>query len=140
MPATLNRYLTIFISTTSLSVSLLATDKQTSQTPHVTVELRAIGDCSDPATSEPMPSETKDGIEQICLKQTVIVDENDIADARTAKDGVEHTELTLDFNDKGAARMRKATLAMIGERVGLIVNGKVLAVAVIRAVLRTILC
>jgi preprotein translocase subunit SecD len=135
MPTTLSRYFTIFISAISLSVSLLATDKQTSQTPHVTVELRAIGDCSDPATSEPMPSETKGDTDLVCLKQSVIVDENDIADARATKDGLADPELTLKFNDKGAARLRKTTLALIGARVALMVNGKIFAVAVIKEAL-----
>lgn len=111
----------------------LGADKPGGKSNHVAVELRAIGDCSDPDTSEPLryKQSDKDAEEQICLKASILVDENDIADAGAMK-GIGKPELLLRFNDKGAARLKKATLNMFGERLAFVVNGAIFAVATLR--------
>jgi preprotein translocase subunit SecD len=108
---------------------LLASDSNSVSVSRLTVELRPVGKCEDPDTSEPMPSRTKDRTEQVCLKQSVLVDENDIADAGTMKDPLGRLELTLSFKDKGAARLRKSTLESVGESVAVVINGRIFAVA-----------
>ena len=97
--------------------------------PQITVQLRAIGNCEDAGTSEPMTYSERGKQETICLQSTVIIDENDIAHAEVKKDVGGSARLDLEFKEKGAQRLKKSTSELIGERIAFVINGKIISAA-----------
>jgi len=96
------------------------------------MQVRAVGECSEPETSEPIPYDTEAEHELVCLKPLVLVDENDVSDISVSHDAYGRPVLSVKFKGKGAARLRKATSAMVDERVALLINGEVFALATVR--------
>ena len=96
---------------------------------HTTLQVRSVGNCDDPDASEALPYAEQGKKDSVCLKQPVLADENDLSDINASKDANGRPLLSLTFKEKGAARLKKATAAMVGKRIVLLVNGQIFAVA-----------
>jgi len=94
-----------------------------------TLELRLIVDCT-PASE---PYVLRDSQEHLCLSPDIVANAADVGDpiiVSVNRDSM--TSIRLSLGADGAARMREATTAHIGERMGVVLNGKLILAPVIR--------
>jgi preprotein translocase subunit SecD len=108
---------------------LLATAARAQDVP-VAVEFRFVVDCGATDAS-PQIKDVRRG-ESYCLSRKILLDEDDVDHAEPTTAGTGDPAIRLRFTDRGAKRLLKATEDKVGERLGMVVNSRLLAAPVIR--------
>jgi len=96
----------------------------------VAVEFRFVVDCAA-ADASPAIKDVRRG-ESYCLSRHILLDEDDIDHAEPTTAGTGDPAIRLRFTDRGAKRLLQATQSRVGERLGMVVNSRLLAAPVIR--------
>jgi preprotein translocase subunit SecD len=94
------------------------------------VEFRFVVDCRAAGASPPV-KDVRRG-ESYCLSGKVLLDETDIDRAEATVAGAGDPALRLRFTKDGAKRLLEATRRRVGERLGMVVNSRLLAAPLIR--------
>lgn len=101
---------------------------------HIAVQLRPVGNCDNADTSETIPYIENGKKASVCLKQPVLADENDISDINVSKDQNGVLLLTVRFREKGAARLKKGTAEIVGQKLAFLLNGEIFSVATVQEI------
>ncbi|HYW45652.1 MAG TPA: hypothetical protein VE959_22500 [Bryobacteraceae bacterium] len=96
----------------------------------VTFALRMVAPCDARNASPPMNVEGEG--EKFCLQQEAIVDQADVRSAEVASDP-NGPRVRLTLTDAGSQKLLETTRKNIGNRIGVVLNGRLLAAPVIRA-------
>jgi preprotein translocase subunit SecD len=97
----------------------------------VAVEFRFVVDCASAGASPPVKDARRG--ESFCLAPKVIIDETDIDRAESTTGPMGDPGVELHLTDAGAKRLAAATENAVGQRLGVVVNSRLLAAPQIRA-------
>jgi preprotein translocase subunit SecD len=94
------------------------------------VQFRFVVDCGAEGASPPVHDEKNTG--SYCLADRVVVSEKSIEHAEVTKDAAGAAAVMLVLTDKAAQRLFAATQRQVGNRLGVIINSRLVIAPIIR--------
>jgi preprotein translocase subunit SecD len=107
----------------------LAASAQAQEVP-ASVQFRFVVDCGAEGASPPVHDEKNTG--SYCLADRVVVSEKSIERAEVTKDAAGAAAVMLVLTDKAAERLFRATQSQVGNRLGVIINSRLVIAPIIR--------
>jgi len=104
---------------------------QNTQRPAVTLAVDLLVPCSGPHTGQPIT--VKGGSERLCLDGQPFLTEKDVESAEVRQNSAGQPVVFLTFHQNAARRELQVTLKNIGNRIGIVLDGRVIATPAIAA-------
>jgi preprotein translocase subunit SecD len=105
-----------------------------SANPRASLQVRLASPCSGKEAARPMKDPDDAGT--LCLERTPFLTERDVESAQIHRNAAGHPVILLTFRHEAAMRELQVTMKNIGNRVGIVLNGRLLSAPRISAASR----